>query len=359
MTIRELIEASPLPKGAEGLLEPGPLPPDEAGAILALARAKAGLMPQEKGEGKTMKRSKFGLMLLAGVVCAGAVVASAAALFQWDKGLAEALGVGEEALQGALRESGNAIQSSQTSQGWTMTISQAVGDRGCAYLLLDLAAPEGTVLDADLYQLDDCQLVFEKERRGVWGWECLKDEDKTDHRISFLVHMSMDEDMRTAQGVLKVRGVQAVRLREGEQGGDAVERLAELSYELPFRLDYQEQVKSCRPGQTVQVERGLIKGAVTVEQVEITPLSVRVRLSSPDAILKRVWPLTEGTPSPGAVLLAVQDRSGSPILPDTVSMDEGDGAVEMILSYRPVIDPAEVELLILDGVEIPLKWEGQ
>ena len=54
MTIRELIEASPLPKGAEGLLEPGPLPPDEAGAILALARAKAGLTPQEKGEGKTM-----------------------------------------------------------------------------------------------------------------------------------------------------------------------------------------------------------------------------------------------------------------------------------------------------------------
>ena len=118
-------------------------------------------------------------------------------------------------------------------------------------------------------------------------------------------------------------------------------------------------MKSCRPGQTIQVERGLLKGAVTVEQVEITPLSVRVRLSSPDAILRRVWPLTEGTPSPGAVLLAVQDRSGSPILPDAVSMDEGDGAVEMILSYRPVINPEEIETMVLDGVEIPLKWEGQ
>ena len=76
MTIRELLECSPLPEGTEGLLEPGALPPGEAERVLALALAGAGLPPVEKKEEGTMKKRNMALLLMAGVLCAGAVVAN-------------------------------------------------------------------------------------------------------------------------------------------------------------------------------------------------------------------------------------------------------------------------------------------
>ena len=76
MRLTELLELTELPEGTEALLEGETLSPEEEDRVLAKALTKAGLTlpPHQKGDKTMMKRSKFGLMLLAGVVCAGAVV---------------------------------------------------------------------------------------------------------------------------------------------------------------------------------------------------------------------------------------------------------------------------------------------
>lgn len=345
MTIRELLERSPLPEGTERLLEPGALPPGEAERVLALALAGAGLPPVEKKEEGTMKKRNMALLLMAGILCAGAVVASAAAWFQMDKSLARELGAKGDQVQGV---GGTSIQTSRVSEGWTLTVNQAVGDRNCAYLLLDLAAPEGTVLDADLYRLDECRLVFDQDHRGHWSWTCLEDTDKTDGHVTFLLDMSMDGDLRDAKGTLQVSGIQAVRFDPEETGEDQVERLARLEWELPFRLDYQDQVITYRPGTTLQVERGLIRGAVTVEQVEVGPLSILVQLAGDEHILRRVEFATQGTPGVGAVLLEVKGR-------DRTTLPIHSSSGQYMATFLPLIDPQQVSALVLDGVEIPLK----
>lgn len=335
-----------LPQGSGELLSGETLSPEEEARILARTLAKAGLTAPGKGE-RTMKRSRFGLMLLAGVLCAGAVVASAAALFQWDKGLAKELGAGDGQPQGV---GGTSIQTSQEAGGWTLTLNQAVGDRNCAYLLLDLAAPEGTVLDADLYQLDDCRPVFDKDRSGSWGWSCMEDPDKTDNKISFLLDMKMKGDLRNAKGTLKVTGLRAVWFDPAEKGDDKVERLAQLDWELPFRLDYQDEVTTFRPGRTIQVERGFIKGELKVEKVEVGPLSLRIRLSGDERLLRRVHFVTGGTPQAGAVLLEIKDRAGESI-PTWASSS---GGRDCVATFLPLIDPEELGSIVLDGVEIQL-----
>lgn len=349
MTIRELLEESRLPRETGRLLEPGPLPPDEEGRVLALALSKAGLEPPpaDRKEKTTVKKKHFGLLLLAGVLCAGTVVASAAALFQWDRGLAKALGAGEDQPQGI---GGSAIQTSREAEGWTMTLNQAVGDRNCAYLLLDLTAPEGTTLDADYYLLDDCRPVFEKDRSGSWGWGCLEDPDRSDNRISFLLDMKMNGDLRSAKGTLKVSGLQAVQFDPEEQGNDAVERLARLEWELPFRMEYQDEVTIYRPNRTIQLERGFIKGELTVEKVEVGPLSILIRLSGDQRLVRRAEFATGGTPGIGAVLLEIKNREG-----ESIPIQAANGwKNDCIATFLPLIDPADAASIVLDGVEIPL-----
>ena len=146
MTLPELLALGGLPEGSGDLLEGAELSPEEKARVLEMTLAKAGLRPVEKKEKTMMKRRNFGLMLMAGILCAGAVVASAAAWFQMDKDLARELGAKGDQVQGV---GGTSIQTSRESEGWTLTVNQAVGDRNCAYLLLDLTAPEGTVLDGD------------------------------------------------------------------------------------------------------------------------------------------------------------------------------------------------------------------
>lgn len=349
MTIRELLERSPLPEGTEGLLEPGALPPGEAERVLALALAGAGLPPVEKKEEGTMKKRNMALLLMAGVLCAGAVVASAAAWFQMDKGLARELGAKGDQVQGV---GGTSIQTSRESEGWTLTVNQAVGDRNCAYLLLDLTAPEGTVLDADYYRLDMCLLEFQKKHSGSWSWSTpLEDPDKTDNKISFLVDMKMDGDLRGAKGTLKASGLKVVWFDPEEKGNDREECLSQLEWELPFQLDYQDEMTTYRPQKTLHVERGLIKGDVTVEKVEVGPLSMLIRLSGDEHILRRVDFATGGTPAIGAVLLEIKDQAGEAIPVWATSSGEKD----CVATFLPLIDPQQVSALVLDGVEIPLK----
>lgn len=194
------------PTGTETFLPEGALPPDEEARILARIWEKAGADLPRKGEKKIVKKTRFGLMLFAAALVLGTVAASAAVYFQADRGLARSLGAEAESWQDFLNATGTAIQASQDCKGWTLTVNQAVGDRSCAYILLDLAAPEGTVLSADWYRMD-CLLDFDGVSGGGWRCQMLDDQDKTDNRLSFLLDATMDGDLRDTIGHLKATGL--------------------------------------------------------------------------------------------------------------------------------------------------------
>ena len=208
------------------------------------------------------------------------------------------------------------------------------------------------MLDADYYRLDMCLLEFQKKHSGSWSWSTpLEDPDKTDNKISFLVDMKMDGDLRGAKGTFKASGLKVVWFDPEEKGNDREECLSQLEWELPFWLDYQDEMTTYRPRTTLQVERGFIKGDVTVEQVEVGPLSMLIRLSGDEHILRRVDFATGGTPAIGAVLLEIKDQAGEAIPVWATSSGEKD----CVATFLPLIDPQQVSALVLDGVEIPLK----
>lgn len=334
------------PIGIEELLPEGALSAEEEGRVLARIREKAGTALSKEEEKKPVKKIKFGLMLFAAVLVLGTVIASAA--FQADGRIARMLGAEPESWQEFLSGSGTAIQASQECSGWTLTVNQAVGDRSCAYILLDLAAPEGFVLGADWYRMD-CLLDFDGVGGGGWRCIMMEDEDKTDNHISFLLDTTMDGDLRNTTGHLKAAGL--VEFLDDDHTRD----LADLEWSFDFPMRYKNDPIVYRPDQSVQVERGLVKGTIKVETVEVTPLSVRVQLTSPDGILRRVTPVTAGTPMVGAVPLEVRDENGNPIPVDSTGGRDGVHSLDQVMTFVPIVQPESIAALALDGVVIPLK----
>ena len=335
------------PVEAETLLPEGALPLDEQDRVLAMIRQKTEAALPKKEEEKTVKKTRFGLMLLAAALVLGTVAASAA--FQADGRIARMLGVESESWQEFLDGSGAAIQASQESNGWTLTLNQAVGDQNCAYIMVDLTAPEGTVLDAQWYRLE-CKLDFDHGWSGGYGCSMMEDEDKTDNKVSFLLDVERDQDLRGAKGRLTATEVVEFFSDDDFRVHDG------MDWELDFTLRYKNDPIVYRPGQTVEVEGGTI----TVVKVEITALSARVKLTSKDGGLGR-WEVGDiQKPLPVVTEMRMLDEEGNPIPVDSWgSHDSGrDGintATEHTMVFRPIIDPDRVTALSIGGVVIPLK----
>ena len=119
-------------------------------------------------EEQTMKRGmKRGLVaLVAAALMMTAAFAVAAGL---DQRLMDYFGIGQEDLN---LVSNGIVQVDKThayKNGWTVAVKQLLFDRYCGEILVDLTAPEGTVLTEQDYRMDFRVLPTNRDLTGQ-GW---------------------------------------------------------------------------------------------------------------------------------------------------------------------------------------------
>ena len=393
MTIRELLEKSHLPEEAGTLLEPGRLPLEEEGRILALALAKAGLPPVERKEKQTMKRGKFGLMLLAGVLCAGAVVASAAGYFTLNRPLAKHLGAGEQE-NGLVSQAVQNLDSTCTVDGWTVTASQVLGDKTQLRVLLDVTAPEGTVLPNGDYRLElpilDPDVIFTVDK--------VEDDEPTDNKMSFVLSSVQAKDYRGQTVKFHMEGISRYKkytLEELNAGANPldVDRLVAGDFDLTFQLNYQDTSVTYNPGAEIDTAYGKIQ----VDEITLSPLSVFIKLSGEGTVIEpgtrlvfdgevsafevddkgniiKVEP-KEGAEGDQYVFNGDEESSSMSIFHDGSTLQSQYGiAVQVVdkegnvipyrtgdtqpdsvtMTFAGIIDPNEVAAIIINDVEVPL-----
>ncbi len=393
MTIRELLEKSHLPEEAGTLLEPGRLPLEEEGRILALALAKAGLPPVERKEKQTMKRGKFGLMLLAGVLCAGAVVASAAGYFTLNRPLAKHLGAGEQE-NGLVSQAVQNLDSTCTVDGWTVTASQVLGDKTQLRVLLDVTAPEGTVLPNGDYRLElpilDPDVIFTVDK--------VEDDEPTDNKMSFVLSSVQAKDYRGQTVKFHMEGISRYKkytLEELNAGANPldVDRLVAGDFDLTFQLNYQDTSVTYNPGAEIDTAYGKIQ----VDEIILSPLSVFIKLSGEGTVIEpgtrlvfdgevsafevddkgniiKVEP-KEGAEGDQYVFNGDEESSSMSIFHDGSTLQSQYGiAVQVVdkggnvipyrtgdtqpdsvtMTFAGIIDPNEVAAIIINNVEVPL-----
>lgn len=393
MTIRELLEKSHLPEEAGTLLEPGRLPLEEEGRILALALAKAGLPPVERKEKQTMKRGKFGLMLLAGVLCAGAVVASAAGYFTLNRPLAKHLGAGEQE-NGLVSQAVQNLDSTCTVDGWTVTASQVLGDKTQLRVLLDVTAPEGTVLPNGDYRLElpilDPDVIFTVDK--------VEDDEPTDNKMSFVLSSVQAKDYRGQtvkfhmEGISRYKNYTLEELNAGANPLD-VDRLVAGDFNLTFQLNYQDTSVTYNPGAEIDTAYGKIQ----VDEITLSPLSVFIKLSGEGTVIEpgtrlvfdgevsafevddkgniiKVEP-KEDAEGDQYVFNGDEESSSMSIFHDGSTLQSQYGiAVQVVdkggnvipyrtgdtqpdsvtMTFAGIIDPNEVAAIIINNVEVPL-----
>ena len=226
-------------------------------------------------------------------VSRGVVIGIAAALTLTAGTLAAALSTGlrgyfDTATPGAQEKLESGIYQLNRSleyNGWTVALTDCVGDDNKAFIWVEVTAPE----DVSLTESENrwFRTLFDLSGEGIVGpmggsLYTIPDGDPEDNRLSFCIEASpwVDEGLRGAVMDITLDPIEDVALAGGEnyQEIEMYERTEAIrDHSWLFEdvvLDYPDQAIRLEPG----LEVDYLDGTTTLSQVTISPLTVTVRV---------------------------------------------------------------------------------
>lgn len=188
--------------------------------------------------------------------------------------------------QSTLEEGIYQLNRSETYNGWTVELTDCIGDDSNVYLWVDVTAPEGTALAPRNGGTIYTAFSVEHPRDIAMGYssrvEAIPDSDPQDNRISFCL------DLGVHDGTLRGRSVDIILdtiadLWWSDPGTDHAVRHegdvmgAIMDHAWVFEdvvLDYPDQAIRLTPN----LEVPYMDGTATLTKIEITPLTTTVRI---------------------------------------------------------------------------------
>ena len=183
----------------------------------------------------------------------------------------------------AYEQSSGFIGKTVDNNGWTVTITDCVGDNANIYVGLELIAPEGTVLDADWYCFGDGTHDFrlnfpDMKFGGSFGLHQLPDQDPTDNRLTFVLSASSIPETGDVFNGRRMR-LKLPKLQTGTWNED--KRDCDYTTVCPGKWDF-GTLTLAFPDSTIHLEPDLpvttLGVEATITDVDISPLSVYVRI---------------------------------------------------------------------------------
>jgi len=284
-------------------------------------------------------------------------------------------------------QSGGFVGKAVENNGWTLSITDCVGDDYYLYLGLELEAPEGTVLDAADYDFERSRVDFtDSSLYGSWAIRPLPDDDPTDNRLPMMwLLYSSQPGVNGATVRLAVSGLgHNWRYEAGrrEQVYDA---------DCPGTWDFGYVTVRC-PDSIIRLEpdtpvNAILPGpgadrAAVVSEIQISPLALYVRLSGEELVLHHGTLRPQaGDAVPGACWdaqeLAAYDTDGNPIemspgmeigrwANQNISRsrrlggggcsgyNETDGYIWLVYGFNGLMDVSRVAEVVVNGTAIPI-----
>lgn len=231
--------------------------------------------------------------------------------------------------QAGYDQSSGVIGRSVENDGWTITITDCVGDESYCYLGVEVEAPEGMVLDGDYY-LMNAEFDSNMKHKGNGGGRDsllrpLPDDDPTDNKVRMVYAWSeLGAGLSGAQVRLKLNNF----FEQFDYNWDERDWNKEyLSYgEWDFgwmTADYTNSVKHIPLAEDIPIEGG--DGLLLVDEVVVSPLGVSVSFANKPWYVDWVdnWfiPMIEETfivlDTDGNEIPLYSDRSGQDIYAGT------------------------------------------
>lgn len=283
------------------------------------------------------------------------------------------------------QQSGGFVGKAVENNGWTLSITDCVGDDYYIYLGMELEAPEGTVLDAADYQFAHVSAKFaDSGLYGSYDVMPLPDEDPTDNKLPLMWLLYSSQP--------GVNGA-AVRLKVSDLGHhwDDWE-----TYELDcggtwdfgcVTVNYPDSTLRLEPNTPVRVPLegpgGVWEADAVVSQVQLSPLALNIWLSGEELTLHH----GPDEPRPGDTVydchdtqeVLAFDADGRPIEMSAglrsgrwtnyagdhfrggnmggggcSGYSESEGFLWLAFGFDSLTDVNQVAKIVVNGVEIPL-----
>lgn len=261
------------------------------------------------------------------------------------------------------------VGKSVTSGGWTMTLTDCVGDDRYLVLGFELTAPEGTVLDPETWRdnYPEETLSFPGLDGGqAWQWYEAADSDPTDNRRQFVLwieHMSGEPDGESINGAemeLKLEGVGS-NIFISEDRWEHVSLCDETWDFGALTLSYPDQALRLEPNVTVTV----LDVPAVVTHLTVSPIGVDVWLEG-EALRghNQRYPWGQCMSLPEVTLY---DKEGNALEPDYCTpfgvrggsgCNNGDApglpCIHINQSYGYLLDMDSLDHVVVCGAAIPL-----
>lgn len=270
-------------------------------------------------------------------------------------------------------QSSAALDRSVTQDGWTLTLTDCVGDDRYLYLGLTMLAPEGTVLDEDYYGFDSYDLSFPGNDRLLmsWGMRQLDDPDPTDNRLDFMLRIRGSNSGSFNGADIKLA---FHTLHHPGEWDEAAQRPTYLP-DLDRTWDFGRMTVSY-PDSTIRLEPGLpvhtLDVDATITRVEVSPIGVYVRIEG-DALQGHHDWVPKNAPDGYYGCIEYQEitlynKDGNAIVPyDDLSGSgcsggedpDEPGYLNLARAYGSLVDLSTLDHISVCGVEIPLEFQGE
>jgi|GEM_PF-2941734 len=245
-------------------------------------------------------------------------------------------------------KAGILLNRSATDNGTVINIRAAMGDKNCAYLLLDVTAPTGTVLNKDEYEFEDMPIDFyddefykiPNQNGGSAGWDILtqKDENPNDNKKSFVISVGcagINLQNREIKMTLKNLSVPSGKL--------TYTPVVKGEWKFNFKLDYDTASKIIKVNKVSHDSNGY----ATIPAVNLSALSADVTFIN--------MKYRSGTElyKPPKMIIYYKDGTQDVIMNGGGTGDED--CYTKVYKFNAPMDFNKVEKISIGDVEIPIK----
>lgn len=263
---------------------------------------------------------------------------------------------------------------SQTVDGWTMTLTDCIGDDQFLYIGTELTAPEGTILDADGggagglgckdieagfepgYEFEDSRITVEDGagRPMAWYFNQVPDENGSDNHLRFVLWVSCSTPLDGKSITLEISKL--------FHGGSPLDGTAEYDFDKTWtfhdvRMDLADQTIRLEPNVTVPV----LDTTATLTKLTVSPLSVMAYFEGEGLIGQNQryhngYNLTDPT-------VVLYDQQGNVISMESKyapfgsrggDSDNEAGKLKIVQAYEGFIDLDDLGSVEVCGVSIPV-----
>lgn len=309
------------------------------------------VMLEKKGIPEVKKRKGFSrkrivVLAIAATLCIGTVFGFATDYFQMSDTLKAFFNIGNE--QPISGVAGNKVDIQLIEDGWTLDVKEVIGDSKSIYILYDIIAPEGTVLDEASYSFRKQRLEVNSlgSYSGGWYSEELEDSDLSDNIKSFLFCGSVSGDLNGKSITFEVGELSKYSIEKGD-----FELVFDSQFKTTFPLNYTISSKTVKVNQEISV----FEGKAELKTIEISPLSAIVTIEG-DAIKKHDEkpPAIDQEPFNEMARFAIIMKDGT-VLKDMNSGSEGieKDRFTFIVQYKNLIDLDNLKEVRICGITVP------